>query len=91
MLKMFLILELNTYAFLYIGASVKSEEEEFIKVLESRAQAGDGKIKVVDINKKETEIEVKELITLSKVVEWVKEKFPGFIHQRIPVHLILII
>jgi len=69
------------------GASVKEEEEEFIRVLESRAQAGEGKIKVVDINKKETEIEVKELITLSKVIEWVKEKFPGLVHQRIPVSI----
>jgi len=68
-----------------IGASIKSEEEEFARVLESRAKASDGKIKVVDINKKESEVEVKEIITLSKVVELVKETYPGFVHQRIPV------
>merc|ERR1711868_234481 len=45
-------------------ASVKADEEEFIKVIEGRAKA-DGKLKVVDVSKKESEIEVKELITLS--------------------------
>merc|ERR1719288_549711 len=57
-------------------ASVKSDEEEFIKVIEGRAKA-DGKLKVVDVSKKESEIEVKELITLSKVMEGLKEKYPG--------------
>jgi len=69
----------------FIGASVKEEEEEFARVLESRVKAADGKIKVVDINKKESEVEVKELLTLSKVVELTKEVFPGLTHQRIPV------
>merc|ERR1712212_246203 len=49
-----------------------------------RAKA-DGKLKVVDVSKKESEIEVKELITLSKVMEGVKEKYPGLTHNRIPV------
>jgi len=66
-------------------ASVKADEEEFLKVLESRAKAADGKIKVVDVTKKESEIEVKELITLSKVMEALKEKYPGLTHNRIPV------
>jgi len=66
---------------------VKAEEEEFERVLESRAKAADGKLKVVDINKKESEVEVKELTTLSKVIEWVKESFPGLIHHRIPVSI----
>jgi len=66
-------------------ASVKADEEEFIKVLDSRAKNADGKIKVVDVSKKETEIEVKELITLSKVMEGLKEKYPGLTHNRIPV------
>merc|ERR1719400_1133831 len=65
-------------------ASVKSDEEEFIKVIEGRAKA-DGKLKVVDVSKKESEIEVKELITLSKVMEGLKEKYPGLTHNRIPV------
>jgi len=66
-------------------ASIKADEEEFYKVLESRAKAADGKIKVHDVSKKESEIEVKELITLSKVMEGLKEKYPGLTHNRIPV------
>merc|ERR1711994_571182 len=65
-------------------ASVKSDEEEFIKVIEGRAKA-DGKLKVVDVSKKESDIEVKELITLNKVMEGLKEKYPGLTHNRIPV------
>merc|ERR1719347_2439615 len=65
-------------------ASVKADEEEFIKVIEGRAKA-DGKLKVVDVSKKESELEVKELITLSKVMEGLKEKYPGLTHNRIPV------
>merc|ERR1712038_61699 len=42
-------------------------------------------LKVVDVSKKESEIEVKELITLSKVMESLKEKYPGLTHNRIPV------
>merc|ERR1712121_272078 len=43
-------------------ASVKADEEEFLRVLESRAKDG-GKIKVVDVNKKESEMEVKSIET----------------------------
>ena len=74
------------FIFIFIkGASVKSDEEEFIKVIEGRAKGGDGKLKVVDVAKKESEVEVKELITLSKVMEGLKEKYPGLTHHRIPV------
>merc|ERR1711931_92257 len=44
-----------------------------------------GKIKVVDVAKKESEVEVKELVTLSKVIEGLKATFPGLTHNRIPV------
>ena len=71
-------------AFNVSGASVKEDEEEFLRVLESRAKEG-GKIKVVDVNKKESEVEVKELVTLSKVIEGLKATFPGLTHNRIPV------
>lgn len=54
------------------GASVKSDEEEFIKVLESRAKNGEGKLKIVDVAKQEKEVEVKELITMSKIMEGLK-------------------
>merc|ERR1712117_951484 len=65
--------------------SVKKDEEEFIRVLEGRAKGAEGKIKVIDVNRKESEVEVKDLITLSSVIEKLKETFPGLVHMRIPV------
>ena len=67
------------------GASVKSDEEEFIKVIEGRVKGADGKLKVIDVAKKESDIEVKDLVTLSKVMEGLKEKYPGLVHNRVPV------
>ena len=43
------------------------------------------KIKFVDINKKESEIEVKDIKTLSAHVEKLKEKFIGLVHMRVPI------
>merc|ERR1711970_1611310 len=54
-------------------------------VLENRAADAEGKVKVVDINKVEKEVELKELVTLSSVIEGLKEDFPGLHHMRIPV------
>merc|ERR1711962_1535592 len=65
--------------------SVKKDEEEFFRVIEGRAKGNDNKLKYVDVNKKENEVEGKELITLSQVIEGLKEKYPGLVHQRIPV------
>merc|ERR1711887_501237 len=65
--------------------SVKKDEEEFIRVLEGRAKGAEGKIKVIDVNKKESEVEVKELVTLHNVIENVKKTYPGLVHMRIPV------
>merc|ERR1711937_584057 len=65
--------------------SVKKDEEEFMRVVEGRAKGNDGKLKYVDVNKAEHEVEVKELTTLSLVIEGLKEKFPGLVHQRMPV------
>merc|ERR1711963_866719 len=65
--------------------SVKKDEEEFMRVVEGRAKGNDGKLKYVDVNKAEHEVEVKELTTPSLVIEGLKEKFPGLVHQRIPV------
>merc|ERR1711936_434679 len=44
-----------------------------------------GKLKAVDINKKELTLEVKEIKSLSQVIEGLKEKFPGLVHMRVPV------
>merc|ERR1711973_479200 len=64
---------------------VKQNEVEFLKQVEGRKSANGGKLEVVDINKKKSEIEVKELKSLSQAVEGLKEKFPGLVHWRIPV------
>jgi len=65
--------------------SNKEDEVEFAKVVEKRAADNGGKLKFVDINKVEKEVEVKELATLSSVIEGLKAKFPGLVHMRIPV------
>lgn len=54
-------------------------------MLESRTKNAEGKLKIVDVNKNESDVEVKELITLSKVMEGLKAKYPGLTHNRIPV------
>merc|ERR1711872_879127 len=63
----------------------KENEVNFLRQVEMRKNDNGGKLKAVDINKKELEIEVKELKSLSQVVEGLKEKFPGLVHWRIPV------
>ena len=47
--------------------SVKADEEEFLRVVQARVKDQAGKLKFVDVNKKEQEVEVKKLTTLSKV------------------------
>merc|ERR1712168_1207440 len=63
----------------------KANEVEFLKQCEMRKNDNGGKLKVVDINKKPSEIEVKELKSLSQVIDGLKEKFPGLVHWRVPV------
>jgi len=65
--------------------SINKDEDEFGRMLKKRAEDG-GKIKVVSVSKVESEIEVKELLTLQEVIAGVQEKFPGFKHIRIPVY-----
>merc|ERR1712033_140740 len=65
--------------------SIKADEAEFFRVCEGRVKENGGKLKYVDINKVEKEIEVKEMKTLSETIEGVKEKFPGLVHMRVPV------
>jgi len=65
--------------------STKKDEVEFLKVCKRRADDNGGKLKVVDINKKECEMEVKKMTSLSAVIEGLKEKFPGLVHMRVPV------
>merc|ERR1711988_1971433 len=65
--------------------SCKADELEFVKVLKARAEDNGGKIKVVDVSKKESEIEVKEIVSLYDVIEGLKEKYPKLTHNRIPI------
>merc|ERR1712176_1189533 len=64
---------------------VKEQETKFLGECEGRKGVNGGKLKVVDINKKQSEIEVKELKSLSQAIEGLKEKFPGLVHWRVPV------
>merc|ERR1712020_611161 len=64
---------------------IKEQEKAFIAECEGRKSINGGKLKIVDINKKESEVEVKELKSLSQAIEGLKEKFPGLIHWRVPV------
>merc|ERR1712186_185122 len=63
----------------------KAQETAFLGECEGRKSINGGKLKVVDINKKVSEIEVKELKSLSQAIEGLKEKFPGLVHWRVPV------
>merc|ERR1712088_1238958 len=57
----------------------------FLEECEKRIADNGGKLKGVDINKTVSEKEVKEMLSLSKVIENLKEKFPGLVHMRVPV------
>merc|ERR1739838_535 len=65
--------------------SAKENEVKFLQVCEKRAEENGGKLKAVDINKKELTLEVKDIKSLSQVIEDLKEKFPGLVHMRVPV------
>merc|ERR1712087_551180 len=60
------------------------DEPEFLRVLEGRAK-DNGKLKIIDISKKESEVEVKDIKTLGAVMEAAKGKFPGLTYIRVPV------
>jgi len=64
---------------------IKAQEAAFAGECEGRKSTNGGKLKVVDVNKKESELEVKELKSLSQAIEGLKEKYPGLVHWRVPV------
>merc|ERR1712088_304102 len=64
---------------------IKAQEAAFAGECEGRKSTNGGKLKVVDVNKKESELEVKELKSLSAAIESLKEKYPGLVHWRVPV------
>jgi len=63
----------------------KANEVAFLDVCKKRAEEAGGKLEVVDINKAKKEMEVKEIKSLSEVIEGLKDKFPGLVHMRVPV------
>merc|ERR1712227_415423 len=65
--------------------SVEKDEAEFLRMFKKKAEDDGGKLKVVDVTKKESEIEAKEIHSLGEVITAVKEKFPGLVHVRIPI------
>merc|ERR1711872_508449 len=67
------------------NAALAADEPEFLRVVEGRVKENGGKLKYVDISKKELEVEVKELKALETVIEEAKEQFPGLVHLRVPV------
>ena len=73
------------YETFFQGESVEKDEAEFHRMLKKKAEDDGGKLKVVDVSKKESEIEAKEIMSLTEVIAGVKEKFPGLNHVRIPI------
>merc|ERR1712147_354920 len=65
--------------------AIKEDEAEFVRVCEGKMKDNGGKLKHVDVNKKENEVEVKSIVTLHDVIEGLKEKFPNLVHMRIPI------
>merc|ERR1712178_507682 len=63
---------------------LNKDEPEFHKVLEGRSK-DNGKLKIIDISKKEKEVEVKELKTLGTAMGDIKSEFPGLEFIRVPV------
>merc|ERR1712012_377365 len=65
--------------------SVEKDEAEFLRMFKKKAEDDGGKLKVVDVSKKESEIEAKEIHSLGEVIEGLKEQFPKLTHNRIPI------
>merc|ERR1719431_2099004 len=59
------------------AAQLETDEAEFVRVCEGQMKAGDGKIKVLDVNKQEKTVEVKSMVTLQEAIEGLVETVPG--------------
>ena len=64
---------------------LEEDEAEFVRVCEGQMKANDNKVKVVDVNKQEKEVEVKTIVTLQESIAALPEKFPGLVHIRVPI------
>ena len=59
-------------------------EAAFMKSCKEKIEEGKGKLTTLDIHKKVTEVEVKEIKSLSEVVAEVKKEYPGLVHIDLP-------
>merc|ERR1712107_4446 len=64
---------------------LEEDEAEFVRVCEGQMKANDNKVKVVDVNKQEKEVEVKTIVTLQESIAALLGKFPGLVHIRVPI------
>jgi hypothetical protein len=64
---------------------LEEDEAEFVRVCEGQMKANDNKVKVLDVNKQEKEIDVKTIVTLQESIAALLEKFPGLVHIRVPI------
>merc|ERR1712141_401248 len=64
---------------------LKEDELEFVRVCQGKMKDNGDKLKYVDVNKQEAEVEVKSIVPLHDVIEGLKEKYPGLVHMRIPI------
>merc|ERR1712172_470428 len=64
---------------------LEEDEAEFVRVCEGQMKTNDNKVKVLDVNKQEKEIEVKTIVTLQESIAALLEKFPGLVHIRVPI------
>merc|ERR1712001_472858 len=64
---------------------LEEDEAEFVRVCEGQMKANDNKLKVLDVNKQEKEIEVKTIVTLQESIAALLEKFPGLVLVGVPI------
>merc|ERR1711997_187167 len=64
---------------------LEEDEAEFVRVCEGQMKETEGKLKLVDVNKVEKEVEVKTIVTLQESIAALLEKFPGLVHIRVPI------
>ena len=65
---------------------VDIQETAFKAEIVQRVKDNGDKLKVLDVNKKESEVAVKEPVkSLAEVVKAVQADFPGLVHMRIPI------
>ena len=82
---------LKSIFFFHISAeSIEADEAEFGRMLKKRAEDG-GKCKVISVAKVESEIEVKEIVTLSKIKYYKSTQIHLFVYKVSHSNFVLIL